>query len=501
MITNNNISIEEAISDVALYLRKSRGDLETDLIKHSTIMKEVCEKYSWRYVIYEEIGSGSTIKDRPKMQELMTDLEKDMYDAVLVVDFDRLGRGDEEDQGIIKKHLLKTETLVVECSPYRVLNLYDENDMQTVEFKGFLARQEYNMITKRLNRGKKIGAKLGNWSNGLSPFPYDYDSTRKGLIINKEKYEVYRDMINRLFQGNSLKQIAEHLNNINYPTPRSKYSKQQHSKWHGNTVASILKSEVHLGKVISNKTRYNKYKGSKVEIPKENWVVVENCHEVCKTQEEHEKILIMISSNQKKTTEFRHANLYTSLIKCYNCESTLHIQKRKNGKYSVRKCTSCDMQGGDCDFIINIVEDMITSIKDKSIQIADQLNKNGNQNSLLEKIQKTEDKINQLDAKKKRIHMGYIEEVYTSEEAKELSKPIESQIEQLKLELEKLKVEMSQVKTIDPEELNKRLSKVLSVLKSADDEKVNATLRKVIEGIFWDRKGDDLNVYIELKWT
>jgi site-specific DNA recombinase len=499
-MTNQNIAIEEVIKDVAIYLRKSRGDIDKDLIKHLTIMKEVCEKYNWRYVIYEEIGSGSTIKDRPKMQELMSDLEEDMFDAVLVVDFDRLGRGDEEDQGVIKKHLLKTDTLIVECSPYKVLNLYNEHDMQVVDFKGFLARQEYNMITKRLTRGKKIGAKLGNWTNGIAPFPYDYDGIKKGLIINEEKYRVYREMIERLFKGESLMQIANYLNSISYPSPRSNYTKQKNAKWHGNTIGSILRSEVHLGKIISNKTKYNKYKEETVAVPQSDWVVIENCHKPTKTIEEHEKIISIIDSN-KKSTNVNQVNIYTGIIKCYQCENTLHIQKRKNGKYSVRKCANCGMQGGDCEFVMNLMSEMLINMKNNVVQIVDELEGKSNKEGIKGKLDKIISQLKELDEDKERIYAGYIGKLYSLDKAKELAKPTEKKIEMLNLEVDNLEKEMNNMKITDPKMLRGRFAKTIDILKNTDEKKVNAALHSVFNGVLWNRDKDDLEVYFEIKWT
>lgn len=494
------MNIEEAISDVACYLRKSRGDLDTDLLKHKSIMLEICEKNKWRYVLYEEIGSGATIEDRPKMQELMRDLEDDMYDAILILEMDRLSRGDEEDSGFIKKHLLKTETLVVECSPYRILNLYNENDMQTVDFKGFLARQEYLQITKRLTRGKKIGAKLGNWSNGLAPFPYEYNATKKGLVINKNKYEVYREMMNRLFKGESLSQIADYLNSINYPSPRSKYRKQSNAKWHGNSVGAILKSEVHLGRIISNKSKFNKYKKEKVNVPKSEWVIVENCHESCKTKEEHEKILSIIKANQKKATDYRNVNMYTSLVKCYQCESTLHIQKRKNGKYSVRKC-KCGMQGGDCEFLIELIKSMLNEIGTNIDKMVNSLDRNNNKSSIENKINLNGKKLNELGEERQRIIDGYIGKLYSIEEANELKKPIENKIEHLKIELENLQKELSSTKSVNPKEMKNKIHTAIKNLKTTNETIINDTFRKIIDGVYWNRNKDDLEVYIELKWT
>ena len=122
---------QKIIKYVALYLRKSRGDAETDLEKHRLILTELCKINNWKYVVYEEIMSGDSIEMRPKFQKLLADVESEVYDAVCVVDIDRLGRGDEEDQGKIKKAFAKSDTYVI--TPEKVYNLNNAEDKFVVE--------------------------------------------------------------------------------------------------------------------------------------------------------------------------------------------------------------------------------------------------------------------------------------------------------------------------------------------------------------------------------
>lgn len=137
----------------ALYLRKSRGEEEKDLEKHRHILVEMCKSNGWKYVEYKEIANSETIEFRPKFKQLLRDVESGMYDAVLVVDYQRLGRGDMEDQGKIKRIFRESETYIV--TPDKIYNLVDETDDLLVDVKGLLANQEYKSIKKNLQRGKR----------------------------------------------------------------------------------------------------------------------------------------------------------------------------------------------------------------------------------------------------------------------------------------------------------------------------------------------------------
>ncbi|MHB1684960.1 MAG: hypothetical protein ACYCYO_19395, partial [Bacilli bacterium] len=51
--------------------------------------------------------------------------------------------------------------------------------------EGVFACYEYRMIKKRFQRGKKIGARLGHWTNGSAPFPYVYDA-EASVFVNRK---------------------------------------------------------------------------------------------------------------------------------------------------------------------------------------------------------------------------------------------------------------------------------------------------------------------------
>lgn len=339
-------NLEQVIKDIAIYLRKSRanGQEETDetLLKHKQILIDFCKKYSLRYVTYEEVVSGDRIQDRPEMQKLLTDIEGDLYDGVLVVDIDRLGRGDEEDSGKIKRILRNAGTFII--TPNKVYNLENEDDETYLEFQTFLARQEYKMIKKRLLRGKKQGSRMGYWTNGIPPIPYDYNTDIKGLTINKDKLFIY-NTIKNIFLNELItpQQLAWKLNEMKILSPKG-------GIWHGNVIQRILVDETHLGRIISNKTKGNTRKGEKIKyFPREQWIIKENCHEVVKTLEEHEKILIKISSRKLSSHRgIRPRCILSSIIRCGYCGSVLQIHKNKNYDYNILNCPKYNEVGQKC---------------------------------------------------------------------------------------------------------------------------------------------------------
>jgi len=77
-VASNGYSTTKRIDDVAIYLRKSRGDIDTDLEKHRLLLEERCKEIGANYIEYAEIGTSDSIEDRPAFMELLQDIRLDL---------------------------------------------------------------------------------------------------------------------------------------------------------------------------------------------------------------------------------------------------------------------------------------------------------------------------------------------------------------------------------------------------------------------------------------
>lgn len=267
---------------------------------------------------------------RPQITELLKAVGEGLYDAVCITEYDRLGRGDLGEQDRIKKAFQKSNTLII--TPEKIYDLNDDMDETLTDFKSFFARQEYKMIKKRLRQGKQIGARQGQWTNGTPPFPYVYQNyedkyNEKGLVVNDERYYVYREIVEQALNGIASQKIAEHLNQIGIFTAKG-------NPWSRTVIDRLLVDETHLGKIISNKTQGSGHKNKPPNTkeymikPKNEWVIIENCHEAVKTPEEHKKILGIMDQRKKTSIKSRkQAHALTGLVKCSKCGS-FHLEEQ-----------------------------------------------------------------------------------------------------------------------------------------------------------------------------
>lgn len=477
--------IKKVIKRVAIYGRKSRGELDEDLKKHLLLMREICEKYNWTYVEYNEIGSGDSIEDRVKIKELLQDVKEGLYDAVMVMDFDRLGRGSGTDQDTILRTFKISDTLIITANPFQILDPNDERDEETMEFKGFLARREYKMITKRLSTGKKLGLRLGRWSNGPAPFGYVYNPELKKLVPHPENAEIYRKLIVEEFlNGKSTYDIAWKLNQMKIPSPRN-------GLWSPNTVNRLLKSEVHLGHIVSNKTEGvrsdspNKKPFKKK--PKEEWITVKNCHMPLKTEEEHMKILHIMES-KKSHTNGGNINPLSGLVKCFNCGKTLTIQKEENGTF-LKKCQNCGKtKGGDIELVTEAIFDTVHLLKNHLAKInAEEVN-NIEKENILKKIQKLEEEYERHERAIERIEEAYENGLYSIEKVRKKTKERQERLLEIEEKLREEKKKLEAFSIVGNEERIKRIDNFLKEIKNTTDgRKLNMIYKSIIDNIIWKR--------------
>ena len=170
--------------DAAQYLRKSRMeegmDTEEVLSKHRKALAEYAASHGVHIIeTYYEVVSGESLYARPEMLRLLEDVEEGKYDAVLVMDLDRLSRGRMKDQGIILDAFRESGTLIV--TPEKTYDLSDDLDDEMAEFKTFMSRQEYKIINKRLRRGLRQTIQDGCY---VANAPYGYRKVYRNLYEN-----------------------------------------------------------------------------------------------------------------------------------------------------------------------------------------------------------------------------------------------------------------------------------------------------------------------------
>ena len=178
-----------------MYLRKSRADkdyenssTEAILNRHEKALLELAQNNNYKISqIFREVVSGETLSQRPEMQKLLAQVENNMYDGVLVMEVERLARGNSVDQGIIAQAFKYSNTLII--TPTKVYDPQNEFDEEYFEFGLFMSRREYKTINRRLNAGRLASCKEGKFVGSITPYGYS-----KEKLKNQKGYKLVPDL-------------------------------------------------------------------------------------------------------------------------------------------------------------------------------------------------------------------------------------------------------------------------------------------------------------------
>ena len=94
-----------------------------------------------------------------------------MWDGVLVVEVERLARGDTIDQGVVSRAFQYSDTKII--TPTKTYDPDNEFDEEYFEFGLFMSRREYKTIKRRLNAGRIASVKEGKYCGTKPPYGYE----------------------------------------------------------------------------------------------------------------------------------------------------------------------------------------------------------------------------------------------------------------------------------------------------------------------------------------
>jgi site-specific DNA recombinase len=459
---------------VAIYLRRSRDEegkgIEILLEGHEKTLKELCKKHNCSYEIFKEIASSTTIQNRPEMVKLLERIKQYHFDAVAVMDIDRLSRN-EYDSNDIKRILFETGTLII--TPTRTYDLQSDDDSLLVGVSSLIASQEYKMIHKRMRRGKRHLQTLGIWTNGTPPFGYTKDSKTKKLKPN-ENAETIKFIFESIIDNKTIPEIVTNLNMMGIRT-RSGYS------FRYNSILRILNNECYKGTIISNriKGKHNDFK------PMSDWVIVENAHTAIVSEKMWNKVNKIVNKPSFKSPRAKNKIYPTSnLIFCANCGKLQGCNTRQDGRIYIKHCPCGNRIARYEKVLERIKEDIIMTCGEHlHTLLASQIdfgldNADEERERHLKAIQKIEKALTNIDVL---FEEGEID--LPTYRQRKIAR--QNELAGIKQKLESFESNTDKINTI------KLKLKLFETVKDEwhlwSDERINKALHTLISGILWKR--------------
>ncbi|MBS7529033.1 recombinase family protein [Hazenella sp. IB182353] len=496
------------MQNVAMYLRKSRADIESEkrgegetLAKHYQILSQVAHNQSLNITkVRREIASGENLFNRYQMMKLLKEIEKNDYDAILVMDLDRLGRGTMQEQGLILETLQKTNTHII--TPRKTYNLNDEFDEEYSAFEAFMARKELKMITRRLQSGIRRAVEDGNYLGSKPPYGYliHKENMNRTLIPHPEQMQVVKKIFE--WYTHPLEHYRLGTTKIAHELNRLEIRNYHNKKWKAASVLAILKNEIYTGHIVWGKVQRRKanqilqtYRVKKRPLNEQMKVVGKHPPLISKDLFQAAQQILRTRAHSIPSTSI--VNPLAGLIRCHLCRSIMMRQPGYRGARSQLKCITDDCS---CkSVILEIIEQRILTFlrarlhflsTEMSIE-EEQLKRENKHSSFNTTLQR---RLQMAQQQKQRLY-DHIEQ------KKEPARRLQKQLDLCNKQIQTLQAQLHVTRPPQQELTNRtNLNPINLYEKLPDPSKKNEMLKYMIKVCFYEKrpiqKADDFQLYI-----
>lgn len=348
----NVLSLELKNQIWLMYLRKSRQDdasqtVEEVLAKHYEILQEWAKRELGHEIpedcIYREVVSGGeSIEEREEMRKVLSRMEDPNVAGVIVVDPQRLTRGELEDCGLLISTLKYTSTLV--ATPVMTYDM--SNKMERKFFEGELMRgREYLDYTKEiLLRGRIASVKRGNYIPTHALYGYRKVAIGKDHTLEPDENADIVRMIFDLYvyQDMTYYQIACKLDEMGVKP-------QKGEKWNKSSIRWMLKNVHYDGKVCFNRVKAitSMENGERVVRkllqPIEEVIIAEGKHPALVDHETFLKAQDKLNANPPAKEGFPLKNPFAGILYCAKCGKAIaqHPYKHAEDRFECRSRPKC----------------------------------------------------------------------------------------------------------------------------------------------------------------
>lgn len=466
MNENTVVNLEEITSGYvkdkyAMYLRKSRADLELEamgeeetLARHKRMLENLAAKHGIsmdQITIYHEMVSGDSIDERPEMQRLLSDVYAREYKGVLVVEVERLARGNTKDQGEVADAFQYSDTEII--TPTKVYDPNNEFDQEYFEFGLFMSRREYKTIKRRLESGKKSSVEEGNYILPQRIFGYNIERRSKKdrvLVPNPDEVPIVHQIFDWYTEeGRATAWIAKQLTLMGIQTVHKK------PEWSRHTVRDMLTNLHYLGKVTWNEQRTVKElnpatgKLVKKSIKTGAMKVYEGKHDAIISVEQFEKAAEVLKSKYHAPVKLATdtVNPFAGLLKCKACgkymEYRAYDRYMKNTKARIQHGASqiCKVKSLPFDDVCAaVVNSLKMAIEDYEMKMVNESNESSVAKHM-EMIAAVEAELSKQQRRKSKLLDSWESEdgMYTRDDFIERKQRYDAAIEKLKAQIKEMK--------------------------------------------------------------
>lgn len=348
---------------VAIYCRLSdedhnKKDPDADsrsIQTQKSMLRDYAHEQGWEiYDIYSDDDYSGADSNRPEYNRLLKDAEAGKFQVVLC-----------KHQSRFTRDMVHVETYINEKFKewgIRYVSLLDGADTSLVgnkksrQINGLVNEWYLEDLSENIRKAYMTRKKEGKYLASCPVYGYKKDPMNPyHLIIDEPAAQIVRRIYDMCIGGMSLNAIAVELNKEGVPSPtRYKTEVQQlnfkgtenlrkskryrgESVWQSSSLNRILNNEIYTGGLYQNRQRTVSYKNhNRINLPKEEWIIVENTHEPIITHEEFQQAKIRRSRNPHITVKGK-GHFFSGKVICGYCSGAVVYNSRR-GEYIYYRC-------------------------------------------------------------------------------------------------------------------------------------------------------------------
>ena len=333
----------------ALYCRISLddgGDNESMSISNQKLLlKDHAEKLGmFQYEYYVDDGYTGRNFNRPSFRRMIADIEAGKVGCVITKDLSRLGRNYIEAGIYIEIFFPKHNVRYIAVTDG--VDSLTSPELDITPFKNILNDMYSRDISKKVLAGRMTRSRQGKFCGGQPPLGLMRDPDDRGhLILDPETAPVIRKIYDMALDGWGCMRIAKRLMEDKAPITHVKTQTEcdvNYYYWSASRISHILRNPFYKGAHLVCRTHQKGIRSGTVDIiPREDWEIIENCHEAIVTPEEWDKVQELIDGRPAimEGNACPFYNIFHGIIYCATCGKSMQVRYEKVGRTGKNRFT------------------------------------------------------------------------------------------------------------------------------------------------------------------
>lgn len=423
--------------------------------------------------------SGTMTKKRDDYLRLYEDMSTDKFDIICIKDQDRLMRNTRDWYLFVDRLVTTGKKLYLYLDgkffiPAEDALITGVKAIMAEEYSRNLSKKLTNYNKRRLDKAR-AGETVRLQGSGNA---YGWNKKDGVYTINPEQFKIRRLMCELTLQGMGTTAVAEYLNSNGY---RNSIGKE----WRAQDIPKFIYDEKNIGTLIINKERRDFDTKTRVKVPPEEWVTIENALPPVVTPEEWER-LCKIREERTTLTRGKYVGkkkggYFTGKLVCGCCGApywrslcknrskegsreywvckTKQTEGRKTRMKTTAKGKAGDINPKGCDNANISYNDLMEILQ----RVADQLSANTDQIkadmlSWLENLKAnivksvasyTEEDLRKEESRRDKLLDSYLDGIISKEVYRRKNQDLEARIKMIQKDIESCHAQAEDIEDID----------------------------------------------------